>query len=491
MDRMACVDLAAFPLQLLLRDHPDWQAHPAAVVDQDKAQGLILWVNDRARQVQILPGMRYAAGLSLSRHLRAGVISTHIVEAAIDSLLPRFRSFTAEVEPSREEPGIFWLEASGLSLLYPSLQQWAKLIRRNLAETGLQGTVAVGFSRFGSYAAAKACQTTLILRTPGEESSYVNGVPLERLSFAPKTRNLLIKLGIHTLGGFLALPPSDVRLRLGHEAHRLHQLARGDLWAPLQPEAPPEPVTAKVIIDHPESNHLRLMAIVEDLLLPLLFALSQRNERMQCLTLHLLLDDRSERTETLQPAHPTLDDSQILNLLQLRMEATQLTAGVIEIRMELQSVSPDFQQRELFQGESTRDYEAANRALARLRAQFGDAALLRARGRAGHLPEARFAWEPMETLSPPKPRKVRLRPLVRRFFSTPIPLSPKGVKNLSFNVPDTFSAESRGPYIVSGGWWGSRGVHREYHFVQSDEGRWRWIYYDRKRRAWFLHGEVE
>jgi len=488
---MACVNLAAFPLQLLLRDHPDWQAHPAAVVDQDKAQGIILWVNDRARRLHILPGMRYAAGLSLSRHLRAGVISATIVENAIDTLLPRFRFFTADVEPSHDEPGVFWLEASGLSLLYPSLQKWAELIRSDLASVGLQGSVAVGFSRFGSYAAAKTCRTALVFHTPGEESACTSDVPVERLSFTPRTRNFLTKLGIHTLGGFLALPASEVRLRLGQEAHRLHQLASGDLWAPIQPEGPIEPVTAQIFIDHPESNHVRLMAVIEDLLRPLLYSLNKRNERMKSLSLHLLLDDKAERTETLRPANPTLDASQILNLLQLRLEATELTAGVIEIRMELQGAPPDFQQRELFQGESARDYEAANRALARLRAQFGDGALLRARPRAGHLPEARFTWEPMETLSAPRPRKVRLRPLVRRFFQKPVELPNKGVRNPGAKIPDPLSTrESLGPHIISGGWWASHDVHREYHFVRTHGGRWLWIYYDQRRRSWFLHGEV-
>ena len=30
MDQTACIDLPAFPLQLLLRKHPDWREHPAA-----------------------------------------------------------------------------------------------------------------------------------------------------------------------------------------------------------------------------------------------------------------------------------------------------------------------------------------------------------------------------------------------------------------------------------------------------------------------------
>ena len=38
MDRTACIDLPAFPLQLLLLKHPDWRTHPAAVVEADTPQ---------------------------------------------------------------------------------------------------------------------------------------------------------------------------------------------------------------------------------------------------------------------------------------------------------------------------------------------------------------------------------------------------------------------------------------------------------------------
>ena len=510
MERMACVDVAAFPLQLLLRDHPDWKDHPAAVVDQDKAQGTILWVNSRARSLRILPGMRHGAGLALSRHLRAGVISHAAIEKAVDALVPRLRRFAAEVEPSRDKPGVFWLGASGLSLLHPCLEEWAGLIHGDLDDAGLHNTVAVGFSRFGSYAAAKACDRIMVFHTPEEEHDHVRGVVLERLDFAPKVRDLLARLGIHTLGGFLDLPAPQVRSRLGKEAHRLHRLAAGDLWSPLHPEMPPEPTTAAILLDYPETDHRRLAVLMEELLEPLLDSLDQRHEVMTSLLLHLRLDDKSDRTETLRPARPTLDRAQILDLLRLRMEATALTAGVTEIVMEVRSASPDIRQGELFHGASARDHDAANRALARLRARFGDGALLRARPRSGHLPEARFTWEPMEAVPPPRPRRVRLRPLVRRFFPKPVRLlyteMPAGdsepkVHELQFKDPqvadsradDTFLIrESAGPYIISGGWWGSGAeVHREYRFVRTGEGPWLWIYYDRKRRGWFLHGKVE
>jgi len=316
-----------------------------------------------ARATGILSGMRYGAGLALSRHLRADVISPSAIDKAVASLVPRLRRFAAEVEPSRDEPGVFWLGASGLSLLHPRLEEWAGLVHGDLAGASLHNTVAVGFSRFGSYAAAKTCDRTTVFHTPEEEHQHVRGVRLDRLDFAPKVRDLLARLGIHTLAGFLDLPAAQVRSRLGREAHRLHRLAAGDLWSPLHPEIPSEPITARVFLDYPESDHRRLAVLVEDLLEPLLGALEQRHEVLTVLLLRLRLDDRSERAEALRPARPTLDRTQILELLRLRLEATALTAGVTEIGMELLGTSPDVRQGELFHGASTRDHDAANRAL--------------------------------------------------------------------------------------------------------------------------------
>jgi protein ImuB len=47
-----------------------------------------------------------------------------------------------------------------------------------------------------------------------------------------------------------------------------------------------------------------------------------------------------------------------------------------------------------------------------------------------------------------------------------------------------------GPYLVSGGWW-HREVTREYHFAETKDGQILWIYYDRRRRRWFVQGTVE
>ena len=101
MHRLACVDIPAFPLQLLLKENPDWRALPAVVVAEEKPQAFILWVNEKARHFGIRPGHRYAAALALTRELRAGAISEAYVHQEVTDITERLRRFTPNVEPAR------------------------------------------------------------------------------------------------------------------------------------------------------------------------------------------------------------------------------------------------------------------------------------------------------------------------------------------------------------------------------------------------------
>src|SRR5574337_743127 len=73
VDRLACINLPALPLQLLLRRHPEWATCPVAVVAEDRPQDLIRCVNAAAHKAGVRPGLRYAAGCSLTADQRAGV----------------------------------------------------------------------------------------------------------------------------------------------------------------------------------------------------------------------------------------------------------------------------------------------------------------------------------------------------------------------------------------------------------------------------------
>ena len=482
MDRLACASLPAFPLQLLLRRYPEWATRPAAVVAEDKPQGLILWVNEKARRAGVLPGLRYAAACSLTPDLRAGVVPSAEIEEWVAALTERLLRFTPDVEPSSEEPGVFWLSGAGLDLLYPSIAEWARSIRADLRAAGFSATVVVGFTRFGTYAVAKSRHGTMVFGDPTQEREAARQVPLDRLNLDPDFRDALSKLGVQTVGGLLSLPAGGLLERFGPDAYRLYRMASDELWTPLQPRSVAEPIRQTLPLDDPQTDVMRLTFLIKRLLHPLLAELVVRGEALTELMLRLRLDGTGWREERVRPAAPTLEAVQVLDLVRLRLEVTELSAGVIEIELTAQGIPATREQLRLFAAKPRRDLEAANRALARVRAEFGDEAVVRARLTDGHLPEASFAWETLEQVTLPKPKEVSLRTLVRRLFTKPVPRQdPLGLSDVE---------KLHGPYVVSGGWW-MRELHRDYYFAETRRGDLLWVYYDRHRRRWFLHGKIE
>jgi protein ImuB len=493
--RLACVDLPSFPLQLLLRRHPDWTSQPAAVVAEDKPQAEVLWVNERARQSGVLPGLRYAAALSLAAGLRAGAVEQKEIARSVDELTHRLMRFSPEVEPAAGEPGVFWLNGAGLGRLYHSPRRWADAIQQEIRAQSFSAGLVVGFTRFGAYAVAKAQKGSIVFRDATEERDTAEKIPLSRLNIDPRFRDTLFKLGIETVGALLTLPPAGLRERFGAAAYRLHQMAAGEFWAPLDPSKPEEPVAQRRILDDPESDATRLLFLIKQMLHPMLAALAKRAQALTVLWLSFLIDKSGWLKEQIRPATPTLAEAQIIDLVRLRLESLKFSAGAIEIELKAEACAATREQLRLFVEQPRRDLDAANRALARLRAEFGDEAVVRATLKDGHLPEARFAWEPLDQIKLATPNRDAPQTLVRRIAAKPmmLPCIPYETHEDGWLIlgPKYGTVDKlTGPYIFSGGWW-NREIQREYYYAETRRGDLLWLYYDRVRRRWFLQGAVE
>jgi protein ImuB len=320
-------------------------------------------------------------------------------------------------------------------------------------------------------------------------------VPLDRLAIEPAVLDALRKLGIDTIGRFIDLPIEGIEQRFGPEVARLHRFASGELRLPLQPEKPLPPVVQRLALDHPETGAARLMLVVEQLMPPLLEMLADRCQALTEVTVGFRFERMGDHVETVRPAEPTLSAARLLELIRLRLEAVRrLPEGVVEVMLASRGVRAARRQLELFAERPRRDLAAANRALARIRAAFGDDTVTRARLREGHLPEGSFTWDAIDKLAAAQPRETDTSRMVRRIFNPPVPLPSRPRRE-----PDGWMLRGLkqgpvervlGPYIVSGGWW-NRTVHREYHFAETRKGELLWVYYDRARRRWFLHGRVE
>lgn len=509
MSRVACLDLPALPLQLVWRAEPAWRAHPVVVIDDDRPSGQVLWACERARGAGVLAGQRYAHALSLCAGLRARMVPPEQIEAAIVELRTALHALSPRVEVG--EPGTFWLDGDGLDRIFidgsaPRGTAWGMEIGRAIAARGLHGAIVVGFTRFATYAIARATRHGVtVLRSDADERTAASAVPLARLDIDPRLREALSRLGVTSVGQMVRLPGGGILERFGKEAHRLYQLAAGERWDPLVPLAPPEAPDERVLLDDEDDDVERLMFVIKAPIDRLLDRLAARGRALTALHVELSLKyavGRIElRADCIKPAAATLDARALLRLVHLRLSGMPPAAPVNALRVWADDVLATREQLALFASRPRRDLRAADEALAKLRAELGDDAVVRAVLREGHLPEASYGWERLVHVVAAKPTDKLIRPLIRRILARaqPLPPQPRQVRDdgwLMSGLEHGAVVRIFGPYVVSGGWWtqgasATGGTHREYHFAELRRGDCLWVYFDRNRRRWFSQGAVE
>ena len=506
MPPTACVDVAALPLQLLLRRHPDWQRRPAAVVSEDSPRGTVVTVNPAARAAGVRAGMRYAAALSLLPHLHAATISSEETAAGVRLIEERLLSISPRIEwggAGWADQGVFWMEVGGLRRHYPSAAALACTIQRRLRAARLFAAVVLGHTRLGTFLLARGLATPegdaprrrrywLVVPDAAAERAAARRVPLERLPLEPEVRDLLQKLDVVTVDDFLKLSYAELLHRFGTPVAELQRAAHDTLDLPVQGAPPASPLLQRKRLAYREIDAERLQRHGEVLLDTLLGRLQQEERAVAELEMQLLLEDGSCRRERIRPAFPTRERHRLVELLALRLRTLDLTAGVEELTLEARSSPLPTGQAELFRTSQQRDLAAGSAALASIRAEFGNAAVARAVLAEEHLPEAQFRWQPVAELTAPRPRALgqEAAPLVRRVLAQPveIPAPRAGSGALSAHY---------GPFLISSGWWlaagpqGGGGADRAYYFLRSSDGTLEWIYHDRLAGRWYRQGWVE
>lgn len=502
---VACLDLPALPLQIVWRREPTWRSHPVVVIDDDRPQGSVLWACERARATGVLAGQRYAHALGLCTGLRARVVPPEQIEATTIELRAMLHRLSPRVEPG--EPGTLWLDGEGLERIFPDERHgarrgeaWGTAIARAIEAIGFRGAVVVGFSRFATYAIARAQREGIVvLGSPAEEQQRASRVPLARLDIAPKLRDALARLGVTSIGEMVRLPGGGILERFGRDAHRLYQLAAHERWDPLVPVAPPEAPDERALLDDDERDVERLMFFLKGPIDRLLDRLAARGRAITALHVELAqkhaVRDIELRADCIKPAAPTLDGRALLRLVHLRLTSMPPSAPINAIRVWADDIAATREQLALFAAKPRRDLRAADEAIARVRAELGDDAVVRAVLRDGHLPEASFGWERLVHVARAAPVERAIRPLIRRVLTRPRALPPQArqVRDdgwLISGLEQGAVVRIVGPYVISGGWW-ARELHREYHFAELRRGDCLWVYYDRERRRWFCQGAVE
>lgn len=240
---------------------PDWPLAAAGLCEQPAAvlsAGRVVACSAPARAEGVTRGLRRRQA---EARCPALVIVDHDPSAdarAFEPVLVAIEAFTPEVEIVR--PGMCAVATRGPSRYFGGDEALVVRVAAAVDERLPPGAPAcrVGVAD-GPFAAERAARQGLAV-PPGESAAFLSGFPVSTLGDI-ELADLLVRLGIRTLGQLAELPAAAVLARFGPEGAAAHRLARGLDERPLAARTPPLDLTMVSELD-PPAERLETAAFV-------------------------------------------------------------------------------------------------------------------------------------------------------------------------------------------------------------------------------------
>ncbi len=471
-------------MQLSKRDLPADFKMPIALVDRNDSRSSVISVDRLAAKQGVYSGMSYATAIVLCPELHAVCPHAEQINQVHQRLVRHLNTFSPAVEPVPEIPGAYYLDVRGMHHLEPDLHAWGERMQTILYEREqLRSSIVFGFTRFGVRAAAYSTDSIIIFESTSSELQTVMSIPLAKLNLSARPLKELEKLGVHTVGDLRRLPEWEIRSRFTEELFDLVRKAKSD-DATVYGVDPPRPYRVQTDLEYVESDVDRIVEIIQKICRPVLGEMKKYSEGVSRFDLRLTRDLGGTCRKRIKTAEPTLDEPTLLDLLRLQLHAINLDDGITALAINIIPATLPSSQLSLYQdfAKSENNLLAANRALARVRAEFGPDRVLQAHCQASHVPEESFEWKLFDQLRKPSPAQQQTARLIRRILDRPNRIStPQRAKLLRVF----------GPYTISGFWWRNRKVHQNEYFIEASNGCTQWIFYDSVRRQWYERGLVQ
>ena len=157
------------------------------------------------------------------------------VVAAVEAFCPRLEIV---------RPGVCAVATRGPSRFFGGDESLAAKVAGALAHVG--GSTGIADGPFAAELAARNNQVV----PPGGTAAFLSSFPVDVLDL-PELADLLIRLGIRTLGDLAALPAASVHARFGPEGLRAHRLASATDERPLAARVPPPDFSVAAELDPP------------------------------------------------------------------------------------------------------------------------------------------------------------------------------------------------------------------------------------------------
>jgi protein ImuB len=303
---------------------------------------------------------------------------------------------------------------------------------RTLELAGVDCRVGIADGRFAAGLAARQArhgETRWQSIAIGATRAFLAPFPIKVLD-RPELADLLVRLGIRTLGDLAALPPSSVLARFGPDGELAWRLARGHEERPLAARTPPPDLALEAELDPPADRADRAAFVAKSLADQLHDELGRRG--LACTRIAIEAEtEHGEHHIRLWRHDGALTPGAIAERVRWQLDGwltstpagarNRPTAGITLVRLTPDEVRPDDGRQLGFWGGTTLQDERAARALARVQGMIGLDGVLTAVRQGGRSPaeqirlvpwgDARLPETPSDVLRrgggplPPAPRR--------------------------------------------------------------------------------------
>ena len=260
--RTLCVWCPDWPVVTARRAHPELAGVPVAVVDRIDGRVVVCAASREAREETVVPGLR-------RREAEARCAGIVVVEADPAADMRAFEAVARAIETITprvvlERPGVCTFPTRGPSRYFGGDAALAALVLHTVRAAGVsEARVGIADGSFAARLAARAADVDgAQVIEPDATATFLAPWPVRALiptDVEPDRdvvalADLLVRLGVKTLGAFAALPASAVLARFGTHGARLHRLASGIDEHPTPPAPPPPELIESAELDPPATR---------------------------------------------------------------------------------------------------------------------------------------------------------------------------------------------------------------------------------------------
>lgn len=502
--------LPNWPIQRAIQSRPELKGGPLALVKSAVRGSEVAVCCSVAVAQGVRPGMplveaqSLACGLSVAKHDPEGDRRTLIKCAeACERFSPR-----VAIEEAAD-PESLLLDVSNLDHLVKSEAQLVGNVRRFFTRRGFLVRLAVAETVGAAWGCAHFENQAPEGNDCGPGFNAKSSLPIQSLRISKEVALTLRELGIETVGELVSLPREGLASRFGAELLlRLDQFT-GSAREVIEPSRAEAPFQASYALEEPTGDRSVLIFVLKQLVDQLARQLVSRDQGailLMCVLESIDSPPVSLRVGLLQPS---ANARQLLELIELHLEATKLKTEVDRVELRAAVVGRlSEQQQELFADHWLADPHQMAVLVNRLSSRLGCDRVLRAEFRESPVPERRVRWASVMAKSQSQNRGSRAKS--QKENQVEIPNSSSVIPLLLYPVPQAVEVMSAlpggppqavlhaswreavieyvGPERIETLWWRGTSVRRDYYRVATQAGSHLWLFRRLADQKWFLHG---